>query len=144
MEGESGSAAHSLTCPRWYSAMTPFITSSPTTLTPTTQAPVCVVPRPPDSFTVLNSLSYLQMQYHPCTCRVALPCCLFDLACFFLPSFSSLIKTCILSPSPSPSPHGEGHAAGAMPALTSVTPTRLLARLHDTEHEAGEMLVGGA
>ena len=27
------------------------------------------------------------------TC-VALPCCLFDLACFFLPSFSSLIKTC--------------------------------------------------
>ena len=28
-------------------------------------------------------------------CRVALPCCLFDLACFFLPSFSSLIKTCI-------------------------------------------------
>ena len=28
-------------------------------------------------------------------CCVALPCCLFDLACFFLPSFSSLIKTCI-------------------------------------------------
>ena len=27
-------------------------------------------------------------------CCVALPCCLFDLACFFLPSFSSLIKTC--------------------------------------------------
>ena len=26
-------------------------------------------------------------------CSVALPCCLFDLACFFLPSFSSLIKT---------------------------------------------------
>ena len=26
-------------------------------------------------------------------CCVALPCCLFDLACFFLPSFSSLIKT---------------------------------------------------
>ena len=25
-------------------------------------------------------------------CCVALPCCLFDLACFFLPSFSSLIK----------------------------------------------------
>ena len=25
-----------------------------------------------------------------------LPCFLFDLACFFLPSFSSLIKTCIL------------------------------------------------
>ena len=25
-------------------------------------------------------------------CYVALPCCLFDLACFFLPSFSSLIK----------------------------------------------------
>ena len=30
-------------------------------------------------------------------CCVALPCCLFDLACFFLPSFSSLIKTCITS-----------------------------------------------
>ena len=31
-------------------------------------------------------------------CCVALPCCLFDLACFFLPSFSSLIKTftCVL------------------------------------------------
>ena len=29
-------------------------------------------------------------------CYVALPCCLFDLACFFLPSFSSLIKTCIM------------------------------------------------
>ena len=28
-------------------------------------------------------------------CCVALLCCLFDLACFFLPSFSSLIKTCI-------------------------------------------------
>ena len=28
-------------------------------------------------------------------CCVALPCCLFDLACFFLPSFSSLIKTCM-------------------------------------------------
>ena len=28
-------------------------------------------------------------------CCVALPCCLFDLACFFLPFFSSLIKTCI-------------------------------------------------
>ena len=27
-------------------------------------------------------------------CCVALPCCLFDLAYFFLPSFSSLIKTC--------------------------------------------------
>ena len=27
---------------------------------------------------------------------VALPCCLLDLACFFLSSFSSLIKTCIL------------------------------------------------
>ena len=25
---------------------------------------------------------------------VHFPCCLFDLACFFLPSFSSLIKTC--------------------------------------------------
>ena len=32
-------------------------------------------------------------------CCVALPCCLFDLACFFLPSFSSLIKTCIYPPS---------------------------------------------
>ena len=29
---------------------------------------------------------------HTCSC-VALPCCLFDLACFFLPSFSPLIKT---------------------------------------------------
>ena len=28
-------------------------------------------------------------------CFALLPCCLFDLACFFLPSFSSLIKTCI-------------------------------------------------
>ena len=28
---------------------------------------------------------------------VALPCCLFDLACFFLPSFTSLIKTCTYS-----------------------------------------------
>ena len=28
-------------------------------------------------------------------CCVALPCCLFDLACFFLPSFSSVIKTCV-------------------------------------------------
>ena len=27
---------------------------------------------------------------------VALPCCLLDLACFFLPSFSTLIKTCII------------------------------------------------
>ena len=27
-------------------------------------------------------------------CCVALPCCLFDLACFFLSSFSSLIKIC--------------------------------------------------
>ena len=26
---------------------------------------------------------------------LALPCCLFDLSCFILPSFSSLIKTCI-------------------------------------------------
>ena len=34
---------------------------------------------------------------HVCTCGVccvALPCCLFDLACFFLSSFSSLIETC--------------------------------------------------
>ena len=29
-----------------------------------------------------------------CTCCVALHCCLFDLACFFLPSFSPLIKIC--------------------------------------------------
>ena len=29
-----------------------------------------------------------------CVCCVTLPCCLFDLACFFLSSFSSLIKTC--------------------------------------------------
>ena len=29
----------------------------------------------------------------PWVCCVALPCCLFDLACFFLPS---LIKTCII------------------------------------------------
>ena len=28
----------------------------------------------------------------------ALPCCLFDLACFFLPSFSSLIKTSVFKP----------------------------------------------
>ena len=28
-------------------------------------------------------------------CCVALPCCVFDLACFFFSSFSSLIKTCI-------------------------------------------------
>ena len=28
----------------------------------------------------------------PWVCCVALPCCLFDLACFFLPFFSSLIK----------------------------------------------------
>ena len=32
-------------------------------------------------------------------CYVALPCCLLDLTCFFLPSFSSLIKTCIYRPS---------------------------------------------
>ena len=31
----------------------------------------------------------------PWVCCVALPCCLFDLACFFLPSFSSLIETFI-------------------------------------------------
>ena len=31
-------------------------------------------------------------------CCVALPCCLFNLACFFLPSFSSLIKTCTSHP----------------------------------------------
>ena len=31
-----------------------------------------------------------------CTCCVALPCCLFHLACFFLPSFSPLITcTCM-------------------------------------------------
>ena len=29
-------------------------------------------------------------------CTMYMPCCLCDLACFFLPSFSSLIKTCIL------------------------------------------------
>ena len=29
-----------------------------------------------------------------CAVLHALPCCLFDLACFILPSFSSLIKTC--------------------------------------------------
>ena len=28
-------------------------------------------------------------------CCVALPCFLFDLACLFLPSFSTLIKTCM-------------------------------------------------
>ena len=35
---------------------------------------------------------YMYMYMH--VCCVALLCCLFDLACFFLPSFSSLIKTC--------------------------------------------------
>ena len=33
-----------------------------------------------------------------CMCCVALPCCLFDLACFFLPSFSSLITLCLSHP----------------------------------------------
>ena len=33
----------------------------------------------------------------PWVCCVALPCCLFDLACFLLSSFSSLIKTCTYS-----------------------------------------------
>ena len=40
------------------------------------------------------------MNIHACTCGCAvLLClvCLFDLACFFLSSFSSLIKTCVLS-----------------------------------------------
>ena len=46
---------------------------------------------------------FLKLVYYahifPCTvhvhvCCVALPCCLFDHACFFLRSFSSLIKTC--------------------------------------------------
>ena len=42
-----------------------------------------------------------------CAVYVAFPCCLFDLACFFLPFFSSLIKTCmymyvhVCDPSPS-------------------------------------------
>ena len=38
-------------------------------------------------------IMYLHVCVHAC---VALPCCLFDLACFFLPSFSSLIKTCMV------------------------------------------------
>ena len=53
-----------------------------------------------DSAAVNDSYEYLQL-FAPSkappvrlTC-VALPCCLFDLACYFLPSFSSLIKTCM-------------------------------------------------
>ena len=43
----------------------------------------------------ITSLCSLWFTGHTCwVCCVALPCCLFDLACFFLPSFSSLIKTC--------------------------------------------------
>ena len=30
-----------------------------------------------------------------CAVLLCLPCCLFDLVCFFLPPFSSLIKTCM-------------------------------------------------
>ena len=49
---------------------------------------------------ITSSLHYIIPPIHnvclPTTllCCVALPCCLFDLVCFFLPSFSSLIKTC--------------------------------------------------
>ena len=41
----------------------------------------------------LRQLIFLWKSDLPWVCRVALPCCLFDLACYFLPSFSSLIKT---------------------------------------------------
>ena len=46
--------------------------------------------------------------YMPWVCCVALPCCLFDLACFFLPSFSSLIKTCILVSGPQTHTRAQG------------------------------------
>ena len=39
---------------------------------------------------------FSQEKLLPWVCCVALHCCLFDLACFFLPSFSSLIKTCTI------------------------------------------------
>ena len=42
-----------------------------------------------------NSLLSSRVTYTVCVhwmCCVALPCCLFDLACFFSPSFSSLIN----------------------------------------------------
>ena len=43
-----------------------------------------------------TGIRYVNMYIHVYTiCYVALPCCLFDLACFFLPSFSHLIETSI-------------------------------------------------
>ena len=50
-------------------------------------------------------------------CCVALPCCLFDLTCFFLSSFllSSLIKTCVHISRlvPRPSPHAQRNTRGS-------------------------------
>ena len=43
----------------------------------------------------LRQLIFLKETRLPWVCCVALSCCLFDLACFFLPSFSSLIKICV-------------------------------------------------
>ena len=45
--------------------------------------------------TVMYITIMIYYKWPPWVCCVALPCCLFDLACCFLPSFSSLIKTCI-------------------------------------------------
>ena len=50
---------------------------------------------------VRHNIMYRVYVQRACKC-VALPCCLFDLACFFLPSFSSLIKTCTSRHFPSP------------------------------------------
>ena len=43
---------------------------------------------------VFNGCEFYIYLYMYCVCCVALPCCLFDFACFVYPSFSSLIKTC--------------------------------------------------
>ena len=42
----------------------------------------------------MNKYMYIYMDMYCLGCAVLLLPCLFDLACFFLPSFSSLIKTC--------------------------------------------------
>ena len=71
-EGTQHTHQHTPTLPCWYSAVTPLINSSPTTLTPTTPTPGETTP--PLILTPLNNLSYLHIHTHDtelvmiCTC----------------------------------------------------------------------------
>ena len=73
----------------------PEIKPMPTRTLTHTHTCTHTLPRPIHVHVCAHTYMYMYM-YMSRVCCVALPCCLFDLAYFFLPSFSSHTHTCIM------------------------------------------------